>query len=120
MQAEDPARQMGDIEPQGILCPVSRALGSGHGFTHLLDDSDERFLVGHPPRFCADESDTSGSIRRIAGMKHTFYEDPITHQFALIRLPGTFAEGDVIPILPTDRWFSSREEARCGATGVDE
>jgi hypothetical protein len=25
---------------------------------------------------------TSGSIRRIAGMKHTLYEDPITHQFA--------------------------------------
>jgi hypothetical protein len=36
---------------------------------------------------------------------------PITHQFALIRLPATFAEGDAIPILPTDRWFSTREEA---------
>jgi hypothetical protein len=44
-------------------------------------------------------------------MKHTLYEDPITHQFALIRLPATFAEGDAIPILPTDRWFSTREEA---------
>jgi hypothetical protein len=47
----------------------------------------------------------------MAGMKHTLYEDPITHQFALIRLPAAFAEGDAIPILPTDRWFSTREEA---------
>jgi hypothetical protein len=44
-------------------------------------------------------------------MKHTLYEDPITHKFALVRLPGKFADGDDIPILPTDRWFVSREEA---------
>ena len=44
-------------------------------------------------------------------MKYTLYEHPITHQFALIRLPATFTEGDAIPILPTDRWFSTREEA---------
>ena len=34
-----------DIEPQGIVGPVSCALGSGHGFGHLLDDRDERLLV---------------------------------------------------------------------------
>ena len=44
-------------------------------------------------------------------MKHALYEDPITHQFALIRLPEQFAEGDAIPILPTERWFDTREEA---------
>ena len=44
-------------------------------------------------------------------MKHTLYEHPVTHQFALIRLPEQFADGDAIPILPTDRWFSTREEA---------
>ena len=44
-------------------------------------------------------------------MKHTLYEDPVTHQFALIRLPEKFIEGDILPIPPTDRWFASREEA---------
>ena len=44
-------------------------------------------------------------------MKHTLCEHPITHQFALIRLPEQFAEGDAIPILPTERWFDTREEA---------
>ena len=44
-------------------------------------------------------------------MKHALYEDPITHQFALIRLPVQFADGDKVPTLPTDRWFSTREEA---------
>ena len=44
-------------------------------------------------------------------MKHTLYEHPITHQFALIRLPEKFAEGDSIPLLPTDRWFPTHEEA---------
>jgi hypothetical protein len=44
-------------------------------------------------------------------MKHTLYEDPITHKFALIRLPEKFADGDAVPILPTEKWFSTREEA---------
>jgi hypothetical protein len=44
-------------------------------------------------------------------VKHTLYEDPVTHQFALIRLPERFIEGDALPIPPTHRWFASREEA---------
>ena len=44
-------------------------------------------------------------------MKHTLYEDPTTHKFALIRLPDKFADGDALPIRPTDQWFSTREEA---------
>ena len=44
-------------------------------------------------------------------MKYTIYEDPITHKYALIRLPDNFAEGDRLQILPTARWFDSREEA---------
>jgi len=44
-------------------------------------------------------------------VKHTLYEDPVTHRFALIRLPEKFIEGDTLPIPPTDRWFASREEA---------
>lgn len=35
-----------------ILGPVSRALGPSHGFGHLLDDKDERFIV--LPRGIAD------------------------------------------------------------------
>ena len=44
-------------------------------------------------------------------MKHTIYEDPITHRFAILRVPPRFMDGDKLPILPTDRWFSTREEA---------
>ena len=43
-------------------------------------------------------------------MKHTIYEDPITHKFAIIRLPMPFADGDKLPILPTTQWFATREE----------
>ena len=44
-------------------------------------------------------------------MKYAIYEDPVTHRFALIRLPEKFADGDALPIRPTERWFSTREEA---------
>jgi hypothetical protein len=44
-------------------------------------------------------------------MKHTIYEDPITHKFAIIRLPMKFADGDKLPILPATQWFPTREEA---------
>jgi hypothetical protein len=47
-------------------------------------------------------------------MKYTLYEDPITHKYALLRLPDKFADGDRLPMLPTDRWFDSREEAVAG------
>jgi hypothetical protein len=44
-------------------------------------------------------------------MRHTLYEDPITHKFALIRLPDRFADGDKLLIPTTARWFDSHEEA---------
>jgi hypothetical protein len=44
-------------------------------------------------------------------MKHALYEHPITHKFALIRLPRQFADGDPVPTPPTDHWFSNREQA---------
>lgn len=44
-------------------------------------------------------------------MKHTLYEDPITHKFALVRLPKGFKDGDKLVIPPIDRWFDSREKA---------
>ena len=43
-------------------------------------------------------------------MKHTIYEDPITHKFAIIRLPMKFADGDKLPIVPATQWFGTREE----------
>jgi hypothetical protein len=35
----------------------------------------------------------------------------VTHKFALISLPDKFFEGDKVPVLPSDRWFDSREQA---------
>lgn len=43
-------------------------------------------------------------------MKHTIYEDPITHKFAWVRVPPDFAEGDKLPIPPTVHWLDTREE----------
>jgi hypothetical protein len=44
-------------------------------------------------------------------MKHALYEHPVTHQFALIRLPKQFADGDTLSIPPSNHWFSTRQEA---------
>ena len=44
-------------------------------------------------------------------MRHALYEDPLTHKFAVIRLPLKFIDGDEVPIPPTARWFGTREEA---------
>ena len=44
-------------------------------------------------------------------MKHALYEDPVTHKFAMIRLPKKFAEGDSLPVSPVERWFDTREAA---------
>ncbi len=44
-------------------------------------------------------------------MKHALYEHPITHKFALIRLPRQFADGDPVPAPPSDHWFNNREQA---------
>ena len=49
-------------------------------------------------------------------MRHAIYEDPISRKFALVRLPGRFVEGDTLPLLPTDRWFETREEALAALT----
>jgi hypothetical protein len=44
-------------------------------------------------------------------MKHALYEHPITHKFALIRLPRQFADGDAVPTTASHHWFNSREQA---------
>jgi hypothetical protein len=44
-------------------------------------------------------------------MKHALYEHPLTHKFALIRLPQQFVDGDPVPTTPSAHWFSNREAA---------
>jgi hypothetical protein len=44
-------------------------------------------------------------------MRYTLYEHPVTHQFALVRLPDRFADDDKLPIPVTERWFDNREQA---------
>ena len=44
-------------------------------------------------------------------MRHTLYEDPVTHKFALIRLPSRYIKGDKMTIPRAARWFGTREEA---------
>jgi hypothetical protein len=51
-------------------------------------------------------------------MKHALYEHPITHKFALIRLPRRFADGDAVATSPSDRWFSDREQAIAALPGL--
>ena len=51
-------------------------------------------------------------------MRYTLYEDPITHKFALLRVPHGFLDGDKLPILATDRWFDSREEVVAALPGL--
>ena len=44
-------------------------------------------------------------------MKYAIYQDPLTRKFALVQLPHGFAEGDRVPILPTEHWFDTHAEA---------
>jgi len=53
-------------------------------------------------------------------MKHTLYEDPVTHKFALVRMPPKFVEGDRLPIPPTVQWFTTREGAVAALPGLFE
>jgi hypothetical protein len=53
-------------------------------------------------------------------MRHTIYEDPITHKFALVKVPDKFIEGDTLPIPPTARWLTTREDAVAALAGLFE
>jgi len=44
-------------------------------------------------------------------VRHILYEDPLTHKFALIRLPAKHVDGERMPIPLAARWFSTRQEA---------
>jgi len=43
-------------------------------------------------------------------MKFTLYEHPVTHRFALIRLPPRFTGCDRVVPPARVRWFATREE----------
>ncbi len=51
-------------------------------------------------------------------MKHTIYEDPITHKFALLKVPSNFVDGDKLPIPPTAKWFTTQEDAVAALRGL--
>jgi hypothetical protein len=53
-------------------------------------------------------------------MKHTIYEDPVTHKFALVRVPGKFIEGDKLPIPAATQWLTTREDAVAALSGLFE
>ena len=44
-------------------------------------------------------------------MRYTLYEHPVTHKFALVRLPDKFIDDDKLPIQSAERWFDNRDEA---------
>ena len=56
---------------------------------------------------CTDRTHVGVSVV----LRYTLYEHPVTHKFALVRLPSRFAADDKLPILPTERWFDNRAEA---------
>jgi hypothetical protein len=48
-------------------------------------------------------------------MKHALYEDPITHKFALIRLPEPFADGDRVADPAVGALVRQSGRGDCGA-----
>ena len=44
-------------------------------------------------------------------MKYAIYQNPFTHQFAIVRVPPRFQDGDKLPLLNDERWFTTREAA---------
>jgi hypothetical protein len=44
-------------------------------------------------------------------MTYTIYEDPTTHRWAHLPLPGGFRDGDQLPAVVGDRWFESHDAA---------
>jgi hypothetical protein len=103
LECQDRRRRMaagtGAIEPErrSVADANRDAIQARAGYGHTRRSTDE---PGHP-----------GARSLTTGMRHVLYEHPVTHEFALIRLPDRFAEGDAVPILPDDRWFRTREEA---------
>ena len=50
-------------------------------------------------------------MERWSHVKHTIYEDPVTHKFALVRVPANFIDGDKLEIPATAHWLTTREDA---------
>lgn len=51
-------------------------------------------------------------------MKYTIYEDPTTHRWAHLPLPGGFRDGDQLPAVVSDRWFESHDAALAALVGL--
>ena len=50
--------------------------------------------------------------RGLLPVRYTIYEHPSPHQFAILKLPPRFLDGDRIPVPSTVRWFHTVEDAR--------
>ena len=50
-------------------------------------------------------------MERWSQVRHTIYEDPVTHKFALVRVPANFIDGDKLEIPATAHWLTSQEDA---------
>jgi hypothetical protein len=72
-----------------------------------MDDSEPREVSAAPEISVALQS-----------MKYTLYEHPITHRFAIVRLPDEFHEGDRLPISPNARWFDTHSQAVSQPIGI--
>jgi hypothetical protein len=53
-------------------------------------------------------------------MRHTIFEHPITHRFALVKVPARFIEGDTLPIPPNVEWLTTRADALAALPGLFE
>jgi hypothetical protein len=51
-------------------------------------------------------------------MRHTILEHPITHRFALVKVPARFVEGDKLPIPPDALWLATRADALAALAGL--
>jgi hypothetical protein len=50
-------------------------------------------------------------MERWSHVRHTIYEDPVTHKFALVRVPAHFIDGDKLEIPATAHWLTTRDDA---------
>jgi hypothetical protein len=84
-----------------------------HGFAlFLAPDADHPMLdIDGTPQQLRDLVSLLQAAFGVSIMRHTLYEDPLTHKFAVVRLSSRHNEGDTVPIPATARWFGTREEA---------
>ena len=59
-------------------------------------------------------------MERWSHVRHTIYEDPVTHKFALVRVPANFIDGDKLEIPATAHWLTTPGRRRRGPASLFE